>query len=99
MIKVPKTHTSTVFDLTHGHNDVHEPNDESILSVAANLNRELRFSNNPHFNKKELKTQHARYITTLALFKMGQIDEGDLEIIFKKIEEDEEAERQKKIEK
>ena len=50
-IKVPQTHSSTVFDLTHGHNDVHEPNDESILSVASNLNRELRFSKNPHFNK------------------------------------------------
>ena len=56
MIKVPKTHTSAVFDLTHGNNDVHEPNDESIFSVTANLNRDLKYSRNPHFNKKHLKT-------------------------------------------
>jgi len=71
---IPLKPESEVVDHTAGQNDVHALNDERVASIMANLNKNLQYSNNPYFNKKELKTKHAMHLNPISLYKLGQID-------------------------
>ena len=40
--------------------------------------KEFRNSKNPYFNKKQIKTKHAKFLDSNTLWQLGQIDEQEL---------------------
>ena len=48
-------------------------------AVSQGIKKHLQHSKNPYFNKKEYKTKHSEFLNPVALYKMGQVQESDLE--------------------
>lgn len=69
---VPTKHTSKYVDHSRGANGIHEPNDENPAAVLKNLKtKEFRNSKNPYFNKKQIKTKHAKFLDSNTLWQLG----------------------------